>query len=123
MDWRDVVDVNIRGWGVDVHVGILLAAVLAAVVAIAWLGGRSRGWRMTRANFSFAGCGNVDICPDNDVARIAHQAWVEMRTRKAAILFDPGHDVIAEVYNSWYELFRALRELAKNVPAECVRSS
>jgi hypothetical protein len=39
-----------------------------------------------------------------------------LTTRKAAIPFDREHDVIAEVYDSWYQLFKSLRELEKNVP-------
>jgi hypothetical protein len=80
-------------------------------------------WRVTKANFKFAGLGHVEICPDNDVAKIAHNEWVELSSRKAAIPFDPEHDVINEVYNSWYDLFRALRELAKAVPADAVRAN
>jgi hypothetical protein len=57
------------------------------------------------------------------VAKVAHNAWVEISSRKGAIPFDPDYDVIVEVYNSWYELFRALRDLAKSIPPDAVRAN
>lgn len=115
--WRDFFDLRVAGWGLDVHVGILLAAIVIALLALGALArGRSGRWQVTQADFTFAGCASMTICPTDDVAGLAHQAWVELTTRKAALPFDEENDVIVEVYNSWYELFRALRELAKNVP-------
>ena len=32
-------------------------------------------------------------------------------------MFDKEHDVITEVYNSWYEFFKIARELLKDIPA------
>ncbi len=123
MDWRDLVDVRVRGWGLNIRLGALLLVFVLGAALITLLKSTRRGsWRMTRANFSFAGCGQLEICPEDDVARIAHQAWVELATRKAAIPFDLEHDVVADVYNSWYELFRALRELTKSVPPSSMRS-
>lgn len=44
-------------------------------------------------------------------------------TRKAALPFDKDHDVISEVYDSWYALFQGMRSLTKTIPAEKVRGS
>ncbi|MEU1360765.1 hypothetical protein ABZ356_13095 [Micromonospora zamorensis] len=123
MDWRDVFYVKIQGWGLNVQVGIVAVVIVAvAVVVLIALARRGAKWRLTKANFRFAGLGQIEICPNNEVAQIAHTAWVELRSRKAAIPFDPDHDVIVEMYNSWYELFRALRELAKTVPPDAMRA-
>jgi hypothetical protein len=112
-----VFNIRIEGWGVDIHVGIIFLAILVFLFLLAYLA-RHRGgrWRLTQADFTFAGCATVTMCPTDDVAGLAHQAWVEITTRKAAIPFDQDNDVIVEIYNSWYQLFGALRELAKNVP-------
>lgn len=67
--------------------------------------------------------GTVTIRPDHEVIRIAHQAWVELVTRKVGLPFDEENDVIVEVYNSWYEVFREIRALAKGIPAEKMRTS
>lgn len=48
---------------------------------------------------------------------IAYKLWVELSTRKIGILFDKEHDVISEVYISWYEFFKIARELLKEIPA------
>jgi hypothetical protein len=52
-----------------------------------------------------------EICPDTETRRIAHQAWVEIKSRKVGLPFEEGLDVIVEVYNSWYQLFGVLRDL------------
>jgi hypothetical protein len=63
------------------------------------------------------------VKPDHEVARIAHEAWTELMTRKAGLLYDKEHDVVAEVYSSWYELFKQMRGLAKSVPVSRLRKS
>ncbi|WP_143194037.1 hypothetical protein [Micromonospora sp. CB01531] len=124
MTWRDLLHIQIKGWGIDVHVGGgLIGALIGLAIGAELLRKGTRPWKLTKANFTFAGLGQIEICPDNEVAKIAHNAWVELCSRKAAIPFDPEHDVIVEVYNSWYELFRALRDLAKAIPPESVRAS
>lgn len=89
-----------------------LVVVLVVLGAVARR--RSGLWQVTQADFTFAGCATVTLCPTDDIAGLAHEAWVEITTRKAALPFDDEHDVVVEVYSSWYELFRALREVAKN---------
>ena len=48
---------------------------------------------------------------------IAYKLWVELSTRKIGLPFERDYDVIAEVYDSWYEFFKIARELIKEVPA------
>jgi len=62
------------------------------------------------------------IKPSYDEMRIAHKAWVELSTRKAGLLFDEEDDVIVEVYDSWYQLFREMRVLVKEIPIERIRT-
>lgn len=49
---------------------------------------------------------------------IANRIYLELITRKAALPFDENDDVISEVYDSWYELFKIIRYEIKNVPGE-----
>ena len=81
-----------------------------------------RGFRRLRSRFyvgkvsiNFAGH-RVELHPNSDVIQIAHCAWVELSTRKAGLPFDPDNDVIADIYSSWYELFREMRKLASSCP-------
>jgi len=41
---------------------------------------------------------------------IAWKLYVQLTTRKAAIPVDPEDDIIVEVYDSWYEVFKSTRE-------------
>ena len=49
---------------------------------------------------------------------IAHRIYVELITRKAALPIDENHDVIIEVYDSWYTLFQTTREELKTLSGE-----
>ena len=53
---------------------------------------------------------------------IAHKIYIELITRKAAILIDEDKDIIIEIYNSWYELFSATRNEIKNINGELLKS-
>ncbi len=45
---------------------------------------------------------------------IAHKLYIELITRKAAIQIDEDNDVIVEIYNSWFVLFKITREELKS---------
>lgn len=67
------------------------------------------------------GAGKIKIKPNHDDLQIAYRLWVELRTRKLGLPFEEDHDVVSEVYNSWYEFFKITRELIKAIPIEKVR--
>lgn len=71
------------------------------------------------------GVGNssVRLTIDRKDQEIAYKLWVELSTRKIGLLFDEEHDVITEVYNSWYEFFKIARELLKDIPADRIAYS
>lgn len=115
LDWN--------GWGVEVRVGIVWLAVAILVVIATWwfLPWIRRKWmpgyRTRAVKLTFKGV-EWDICPDTETRRVAHQAWVEIKSRKVGLPFEEGADVIVEVYNSWCQLFGVLRDLAKTIPAD-----
>jgi hypothetical protein len=49
---------------------------------------------------------------------IAHRLYIELATRKATLPLDIDNDVIKEVYDSWYVMFRTIREEIKNLPGD-----
>lgn len=53
---------------------------------------------------------------------IAHRIYTELVTRKAAIPIEPEHDVIKEVYDSWYALFNVTREEIKNLSGKSLKT-
>jgi len=115
LDWN--------GWGVEVRIGIVWLAVAVLVgVAVWWFLPWIRrkwlkGYRTRAVKLTFKGV-EWDIYPDTETRRVAHQAWVEIKSRKVGLPFEEGLDVIVEVYNSWYELFGVLRDLVKSIPAD-----
>lgn len=76
-----------------------------------------RGVDVVELKIKLGGVGTVKIKPNNQVRQIAHKAWIELVTRKAGIPVDKENDVISDVYASWYELFKEIRLLARDVPA------
>jgi hypothetical protein len=42
-------------------------------------------------------------------------------TRKAAQPIDIEHDVIVEIYDSWYALFGRIRQLISDIPGHMLR--
>mgnify|MGYP006876741523 CR=1 FL=1 len=72
-------------------------------------------------HIEIAKIGKVELKPNSEDIQIAHRIWTELITRKAAIEIDPEHDVIVEVYDSWYTLFGKTRDLISEIPAELVR--
>ncbi len=125
--WRDIFTIKLTdAYSLAIEVGpILYALGIAAGVAMARRrrGRRPPSWSAVEAEVQLGGIGAVKIRPSYEDIQIAHRAWVELVTRKAALPFDEDHDVIREVYNSWYALFQEMRSLAKAIPAEKVRRS
>lgn len=93
---------------------LLIIVFLIAIIAIR-LASRHR-WEIKEVNLNFAGMGATNICQNKEAAQLAHRAWIELATRKAAIPYDEEDDVLVEVYDSWYQLFKALREIVQDVP-------
>lgn len=83
-----------------------------------WRWRRGASWKAIEVEIALGKVGKVKLTPNHETLRIAHQAWAELATRKAALPFEVDHDVIVEVYDSWYVLFGELRALVKSVPAE-----
>lgn len=71
------------------------------------------------------GIGNSEVRMHYDQRdrEIAYKIWIELTTRKLGMMFDEENDVIYEVYNSWYESFKSIRELLKEIPAEHLTNS
>ncbi|MDR6883003.1 hypothetical protein [Bacillus sp. 3255] len=49
---------------------------------------------------------------------IAWKLYVQLTTRKAAMPYDEENDIIAEVYDSWYQLFSSTRDYLIEMPAK-----
>ncbi len=130
MNWRDLISMKITdAYGVTIEAGPVFLALLAlgatiwAVYRFYFRRRRLSSWSVVEAQVQLGGIGNVKIRPSYEDIQVAHKAWVELVTRKAALPLDEDYDVITEVYNSWYALFQEMRSLTKTIPAEKVRGS
>lgn len=114
-DWS--VSLNLAAWPV------LIILVLIAFATIAWRLFSSQSLKDFQIDSAELGYGNLKLSfKPNDMDRqIAYSIWVELSTRKIGLPIDLDHDVIAEVYDSWYNFFSVTRELIKDIPVSKVR--
>ncbi|MHA0048668.1 hypothetical protein [Deinococcus sp. PEB2-67] len=110
-----------KGFGLGFSIGWIPAIVVLLVILGYLIWARRARWDITQQTISAFGQ-TVTIKPNVDVARIAHKTWTELASRKAAIQFEEDNDVITEVYDSWYALFKEVRLLVKDIPAEKIRT-
>ncbi len=103
----------------------VVAVVAISVVLIRWTiskieGSAGHAYTIDCVNLGFDGP-SVTIRADNRERELAYALWVELGTRKAALPFEEGYDVIVEVYNSWYTFFGTARELMRDIPPKLLK--
>ena len=103
----------------------ILAGALAVFFVIRWLVGNRESlfhkYELVKLNVQLGNVGAVELRPNNEDVQIAHRIWTELMTRKAAQPIDIEHDVIVEIYNSWYALFGRVRQLISDIPGHMLR--
>lgn len=93
-----------------VAVGALLLALGHMILA------RQR-YRVAQVSLNLPfGLGNVTYDATDQDRILAWKLYVQLKTRKAALLFDEVHDVVADVYDSLHELFPITRDLLTSIP-------
>ncbi len=101
---------------------LCLGLIVGLRPTLSWIRRRWFGrYDVVEVEIPMGNIGKVRLRPNRTDSQIAHQIWTELVTRKAAIRIDPDRDVISEVYDSWYTLFRRIRELIANIDADLVR--
>jgi len=116
-----------KTFSVSFHVDGLLLLVIGASVAILVLCKLvfSRRFKEFEIDEAEIGLGNqkIKVRPNLEDKQIAYKIWIELSTRKIGLEIDLEHDVISDVYNSWYSFFGIARELVKDIPVSKYRSS
>ena len=102
---------------------IAIATATAVILFLVWFIRNRTSLDFVETEIPFPGIGKVRLRPSYEDIQIAHKAWVELATRKAGLPLDEENDTIVELYNSWYEMFREMRNLAKQIPAEKIRKN
>ena len=112
-------------WSISctVHPLVIVGAA-AMAIGLYWWRRRSslQEWEPVQIDVPFGGS-KVTIKPNHEVLKIAHQAWTELVTRKAGLEFDESNDVLVEVYDSWYTVFKEIRGLIKSIPVQKLKES
>ncbi len=72
----------------------------------------------TEFNLNLLGIVRLKIRNTSETYQIAHKTWVEMMTRKVSLPFNEEHDVILEVYDSWFQMFSETRNLIGEISAK-----
>lgn len=121
LDWdlaTNSLQVAVSGW-VLLALGVL--ALFGIIWRLRWEGRSFRDFEIDQAELGI-GTGKVRFRPNWTDRQVAYAIWVEVSTRKIGLPIDFEHDVIVEVYDSWYAFFSVTRELIKSVPASKVRT-
>ena len=105
-------DISINKWFI----------IISALLLLLWFLLRLKKWKAFKSIEIDAvelGIGNQKVTLKRDITdrQIAYKLWVELSTRKIGVAIDLEHDVIVELYNSWYRFFGTARDLIKEIPA------
>lgn len=127
MEWQKILSISLTdSFGLNIEFGIILLIIMG-IVFLSYLyktipKKSSLFSSEVELSINLGGIGNIKIKQNKEVAQIAHKAWSEFITRKAGLEFDPEHDLIVEIYNSWYQLFERIRSLIKDIPADKINN-
>jgi len=127
MPGRDLLRFYIEGHSLKIDVSLwLLALLLIAFLVLRRVLWNRKGllhkYKVVKLNVELGNVGSVELQPNNEDVQIAHRIWTELVTRKAAQPIDVEHDVIVEIYDSWYALFGRVRQLISDIPGHMLRN-
>ena len=93
---------NLKFWD-----GVLFCVAIGFVTQILkW----RRKYEITSVNINLPfSLGNMTYSAANQDRVVAWKLYVQLRTRKAALIFDEKQDIIADVYESLYSIFPMAR--------------
>lgn len=108
--------VTLSWLGLVAVLALALATYVVVLLVQRWIGGIGR--RAIEIDEVALGIGNtkVTLRPNEIDRQVAYKLWVELSTRKIGLPIDFKHDVIFEIYDSWYNFFNVTRELIKDIP-------
>jgi len=101
----------------------IIIFVLVVLLIISYLFINRKRYKVTSmtVNIPFS-LGNITYALTEEDRIVAWKMYVQLKTRKAALVFDEEYDVIVDVYDSLYEIFKISRELLSNLPLHEIES-
>jgi len=117
--FADILTVGFKDGSLIISVSWIVLAFVVLVILLLIFWRRITGFFKSDVDLEIklGGIAKVSIKPNYEVKQIAHQVWVELKTRKAGLPIDKDNDVISDIYKSWYQLFGEIRTLTRNIPA------
>jgi hypothetical protein len=109
--WPPVLEIQVNWLGLVVSIVFFILLIML----IKWLMKKNH-YRLNSMELSLPMGMSISIERNEATLYIANRIYVELMTRKAALVFDPDHDHLIEVYDSLYVLFKTIREELKNIP-------
>lgn len=110
-----------RAFNVSFEISLIAVVVIISIVGIIFYFIKKSRFGIDEIEIDLFKSAKIKITPNITDMQIAHKLWTELITRKVALPYDKEHDVIHEVYNSWYVLFSTTRELISEIPIELIR--
>lgn len=117
---------NAADWTINLSISyiviISLIILLLIIIVITYFSGNifGRAFEIDQTEIGI-GSHKIKLKPTYTDKQIAYAIWVELSTRKIGLPIDFEHDVISEIYDSWYNYFSVTRELIKGVPVNKFR--
>ncbi|MES2982603.1 MAG: hypothetical protein V4727_09845 [Verrucomicrobiota bacterium] len=121
------VSIGIESGDVTIRIDLLVLGLLIGCLCL-WFWSKRKlhssfSTEISEVTLKFGSLPEAKIKINRDTQKIAFAAYAELVTRKIALPFDEEHDLISEVYSSWYQFFGITRELIKQVPAHHIAGS
>jgi hypothetical protein len=107
---------------IQISIWLVLALIVLFLIYFLWLKNKLR-YDLVKVDIKLGNVGTAEFRPNKNDLQIAHKIWTELVTRKAAIPIDKDHDIIEEIYNSWYAMFQKVREFISDIPADLIRNN
>ena len=107
---------------IQISVWIVIAVILLFILYY-FLIRKFFKYNLVRVDIKLGNVGVAEFRPNKTDLQIAHKIWTELVTRKAAIPIDEDNDIIEDIYDSWYALFKKVRDFIGEIPADLVRNN
>lgn len=114
-------------WSINTHVSAWLWAAAILLIVLLFVLRRILNGSFFQRDYEIdstelgLGDSKITFKPNLNDKSVAYKIWVELSTRKIGLPIDFDHDVIVEVYDSWYSFFSVTRDLIKDIPVSKVR--
>lgn len=123
----ELINITLSWWDIQITINIIFLLIIIVILSFWYYKPlkkeilKNETYEINEAMMGI-GSNRIKIKPNYEDKQIAYKLWVELATRKIGIPIDFEHDVIFELYNSWYEFFRITREMIKEIPVSKIRN-